>query len=177
MGIEVRSETEFSRIDLARLARFARAVLSVLGQSRRGLSLLIVDDAAIRELNRRWRRIDRATDVLSFPAGDDPSRVLGDVVISAPRAVAQARRYGVTTTEELRRLLVHGILHLMGYDHVKADERREMRALEDKTLRAASRAFRARAGARSREAQSASAAESRRARNTVATSRPRRTSI
>lgn len=135
MSIEVRSETDFSRVELARLVRFGRAVLSLLGRSRWSVSLLVVDDATIRALNRQWRRIDRATDVLSFPAGDDPARVLGDVVISAPRAIAQAKRYGVTTTEELRRLLVHGILHLMGFDHVKAAERREMRALEEKLLR------------------------------------------
>lgn len=136
--------------------KFGRAALSVLGRSRATVSLLIVDDMAIRELNRRWRRIDRATDVLSFPAGDDPSRTLGDVVISAPRAAVQARRYRVTLTEELRRLLVHGILHLMGYDHVKAEERRQMRALEEETLREASRASRARPVAiRSRTARAA----------------------
>lgn len=123
-------------MELMRLARFGRAVLSALGRSRWNMSLLIVDDAAIRRLNRQWRRIDRATDVLSFPAGEDPGRLLGDVVISAPRAAAQAKRYGVTTTEELHRLLVHGILHLMGYDHVTPKGRREMRALEADLLRA-----------------------------------------
>jgi probable rRNA maturation factor len=126
-------------METARLVRFGRAVLSALGRSRWSVSLLIVDDAAIRRLNREWRGIDRATDVLSFPAGEDPSRVLGDIVISGPRAVEQARRYRVTTTQELRRLLVHGILHLMGYDHVKRQERQAMRAKEDELLRVAAR--------------------------------------
>jgi probable rRNA maturation factor len=169
VGIEVRSETEFPREELARLVRFGRAVLAALGRSRSTVSLLIVDDAAIRDLNRRWRRIDRATDVLSFPAGDDPSRVLGDVVISAPRAALQARRYGVTTTEELRRLLVHGILHLMGYDHVKPEERRQMRGLEEKTLRAAARA--------SRASRTTSAASGSRRRAMAAAHKPRRTAV
>jgi len=106
------------------------------------VSVLIVDDRAIRALNRRWRRHDRATDVLSFPAGEGPgpARLLGDVVISAPRAADGAKRFGVSLDRELQRLLVHGILHLMGYDHMTANERGEMRAEEERLLRGAARA-------------------------------------
>ncbi|MFN0149317.1 MAG: rRNA maturation RNase YbeY [bacterium] len=153
MALEIRSETSFHAADRTRLARFGRAVLAALDRSGWDVSVLIVDDRAMRQLNRVWRGHDRTTDVLSFPAQEkidgggtaagDPGgldRLLGDVVISAPRAAAQARRFGVSQTEELNRLLVHGILHLMGYDHVTATERREMRALENRLLTGAHRA-------------------------------------
>jgi len=81
----------------------------------------------MRILNREYRGVDRTTDVLSFPQTSDfsihDSRftihdfVLGDVVISLPRAKRQAMEYGTTLNEELKRLLIHGLLHLMGYDH------------------------------------------------------------
>jgi probable rRNA maturation factor len=111
-------------------------VLARAGRRGWHVSVLVVGDAAIRALNRRWRRHDRATDVLSFPAGDGPgpARLLGDVVISAPRAALQAKRFGVTFDRELQRLLVHGILHLMGFDHMTAGERRTMRAEEERLL-------------------------------------------
>lgn len=77
----------------------------------------MTDDSGIRELNRRYRSIDKPTDVLSFPM-DDPL-LLGDVVVSVEMARAQARDYGVTCDDEVVRLLVHGTLHLLGYDHVR----------------------------------------------------------
>ncbi len=80
------------------------------------LSLLLTDNDTIRELNANYRGKDRPTDVLSFPM-DDPV-LMGDVVISLETTAAQAGSYGVTRDEELSRLLVHGILHLLGYDHV-----------------------------------------------------------
>lgn len=121
---------------LARLARFGRRVLAATGRRGWEVSVLVVDDPAIRALNKAWRRLDRATDVLSFPAGEGPgpARLLGDVAISAPRAAEQAARFGVTLDGELKRLLVHGILHLMGFDHQTRPERREMRAAEERLL-------------------------------------------
>ncbi len=91
-------------------------VLEDSGSTEREVSVLLVDDPGIRELNSRWRNIDSPTDVLSFPM-DDP-RMLGDVVVSVERARAQAQEYGASLDEELARLLVHGTLHLLGYDHV-----------------------------------------------------------
>jgi probable rRNA maturation factor len=79
-------------------------------------------------LNRRWRRKNRPTDVLSFPSGENGSRFLGDVVISVPYASRQARRRGDPPSREMDRLLVHGYLHLLGYDHETDDG--EMDALE-----------------------------------------------
>ena len=79
------------------------------------LSILFTADEAIRELNRTYRSIDKPTDVLSFPTGDDV--LIGDVVVSLETTRRQAMDYDATFTEELARLLVHGALHLMGYDH------------------------------------------------------------
>ncbi len=104
-----------------------------MGFKDRELSILLADDETLRDLNRRYRNIDRPTDVLSFPM-DDPS-LLGDVAISMERVRSQAARYGVTEDEELIRLLVHGILHLAGYDHVRGGRQaRRMREKEKELL-------------------------------------------
>jgi probable rRNA maturation factor len=83
------------------------------------VTLVITGNRGIRGLNRRWRGVDTATDVLSFPAGDDPGpeRHLGDVVISREMAARQARHEGHSLATELRVLALHGLLHLLGYDH------------------------------------------------------------
>ena len=83
------------------------------------LIVVVTTDRRIRTLNRTWRGVDRATDVLSFPAGDDPgpARHLGDVVISRETAARQGRHEGHSLATELRVLALHGLLHLLGYDH------------------------------------------------------------
>ena len=100
-----------------------------MGKAEDELSILITDDEEIQDLNRRFRGIDHTTDVLSFPQGDgvpgtgSPGGcVLGDVVISMDRAEAQSVEFGVSVEEELSRLLIHGALHLMGFDHETGDE-------------------------------------------------------
>ncbi len=103
------------------------------------LSILVVSDRDIRRLNRRWRNKDVATDVLSFPAGDSPAppralAVLGDVVISFDTAVRRVRRSGAALQDELDRYLVHGLLHLLGYDHETRADAREMAAIEEELL-------------------------------------------
>ncbi len=109
------------------------------------LSLTLTSDASIRALNRDYRNQDRATDVLSFSqieerdgAPPDPRAVrniegmpLGDVVISIDTALAQSRAYGVAPEDRLRTLLIHGFLHLLGYDHERStSEARKMFARE-----------------------------------------------
>ena len=79
------------------------------------LSLTLCDDACIKELNAEWRAVDKATDVLSFPMDDE--QLLGDLVISLDTAAAQAAERGHALRDELRILMVHGLLHLLGYDH------------------------------------------------------------
>ncbi len=108
------------------------------------LTVRIVDDATIRELNRRYRDVDEATDVLSFamagesdddfvtPPGGAPQ--LGEIVIAFPTAERQAVAAGHDVGAELEHLLVHGILHLLGYDHETEAEEREMRAREEALL-------------------------------------------
>jgi len=89
------------------------------GRGAATLTIVITTDRRIRRLNRTWRGIDTATDVLSFPAGEDPGpgRHLGYLVISSEPAARQARHEGHSLATELRVLALHGLLHLLGYDH------------------------------------------------------------
>jgi rRNA maturation RNase YbeY len=97
------------------------------------VSVLFCGDTRMRTLNRKYRRKDRSTDVLAFPAGGGGEPLLGDIVISVPYASRQARRRGEPVSREIERLLVHGLLHLSGYDHETDDG--EMDALEAKMRR------------------------------------------
>ena len=105
-----------------------------------GVVVALVGDRKMRDLNRRFRAIDKVTDVLSFPADPAPAvtsagqaQFLGDIVIATGRAARQARVAGLTEQQEWRRLALHGLLHLLGYDH-KRDEGR-MRRLERRLQR------------------------------------------
>ncbi|MEY8381893.1 rRNA maturation RNase YbeY [Christensenellaceae bacterium 44-20] len=116
-------------------------------------NIVIADDAYLWELNRQFRGIDRATDVLSFPAndlqgpigealkeglepelGEEGELFLGDIFISIEHAADQAREYGNTLTQELCFLAVHGMLHLMGYDHMQEQEEQVMRQKQREAL-------------------------------------------
>ncbi|HHO51207.1 MAG TPA: rRNA maturation RNase YbeY [Deltaproteobacteria bacterium] len=105
---------------LAWICDDARALLAVLERADRELSLVLCDDPFIQDLNRRWRGLDQPTDVLSFPQGDDfggRSPLLGDVIISLDRAALQADERGHGLHTELKVLLIHGLLHLLGHEH------------------------------------------------------------
>lgn len=105
--------------------------------ARGDVSVLITDNEGIRELNRDFRNIDSATDVLSFPAGEEfesETAMLGDIAISLPRAEEQAEEYGHSLERELAFLTTHGMLHLLGYDHMNAEDETEMRRLQTKIL-------------------------------------------
>ena len=100
-----------------------------------------MDNEAIRELNREYRDKDSATDVLSFPMYeadepiDDEEEILfGDIVISLERAQEQAAEYGHSLKREVMYLLVHGLLHLAGYDHMGEEDKKQMREKEEKLL-------------------------------------------
>jgi probable rRNA maturation factor len=108
------------------------------------ISLHLVDDATIRALNARYRGLDVHTDVLSFPLQEpdgvrfvlppnQPSN-LGDVVISYPRAHAQAREFGHAVEREIGYLVAHGVLHVLGFDHENEVDRQRMRQLEEEAL-------------------------------------------
>jgi probable rRNA maturation factor len=94
------------------------------------LTIVLSDDTQLRELNRAYLGVDEPTDVLSFPASEtDPetgARYLGDILISVPRADAQARRAGHPLEAEVQLLVAHGVLHLLGYDHAEPDEKSKM---------------------------------------------------
>lgn len=100
------------------LSEFARRLASTVRVSPESFAVVLVSDRRIRELNRRYRNRSAATDVLSFPLDETGEKgFLGDVVISAETAKRQARRLGHGLNVELQLLLLHGVLHLMGYDH------------------------------------------------------------
>jgi probable rRNA maturation factor len=133
-----------ARPDRAALRKVCAAALA--GEGVTGpviLTLTLVDDDEIRAINREHRRIDRPTDVLSFPLIDGTDgfalppgapRELGDVVVSYPRAVAQAEEYGHPVERELAYLVVHGVLHILGHDHEIPAEQAVMRAREEAAL-------------------------------------------
>jgi probable rRNA maturation factor len=122
-----------------RLEQRSRALLAELELRGVALAVTLTTDARIRALNRRWRRKNAATDVLSFPGGAPlpgwpGPLLLGDVVISLDTARRQAKQAGRTLRGELDRYLAHGLLHLLGHDHEKAPAARRMAALEDRLL-------------------------------------------
>ena len=103
------------------------------------VAVVLTGDSALRILNREWRGIDRATDVISFAYDEDEPDahklpVHGDLVVSMDRVIEQAERFRVSEGAELARLIIHGTLHLCGYDHMELRERTEMRAHEDLLL-------------------------------------------
>jgi probable rRNA maturation factor len=144
MRIHVQSQVRRITFDQARLVRSARAILSDIGETSAELGILFVGDQRMRGLNHRYRGKDRSTDVLAFAMREARtshtshlmSDMLGDVVISVPTARRQATEAGRSLDEELAWLLVHGILHLCGYDHERSEkEARRMHRRERMVLR------------------------------------------
>jgi probable rRNA maturation factor len=129
--VEARSEHRRGAAAARRLGARARRYLAALGQDRADVSILVVNDAAIRKLNRAWRGKDRATDVLSFPHADPRDGLLGDVVVSLDTAERVAAAEGRPVGAELDRYLAHGLLHLLGHDHERPAEARRMAQAED----------------------------------------------
>ncbi|MDH4281591.1 MAG: rRNA maturation RNase YbeY [Myxococcales bacterium] len=132
MPVRVRSRGLQRRsVRHADLSWRAQAMLEALGLEDAELSVLLCSDEEIRQLNRRYRRKDKSTDVLAFPMQELPFRapagaLLGDVVISLPTAARQAAEGDRPIIEEVTFLLAHGLLHLVGYDHATKRQEREM---------------------------------------------------
>lgn len=121
---------------------FEQVVRREAGRGWQGaVNLVITDDARMRELNNKFRKKDKATDVLSFNIDepDDRDGIFGEIYISDQTARRQARQYGVTDGEEFLRLVGHGLLHLFGYDHIKKAEAVKMREREEFYLARAGR--------------------------------------
>ena len=136
MNVELRCQHP-SGPELARRVRArARLLLAELGRPQASLSILLTTDGRIRTLNRRWRSVDHATDVLSFPAHHPPGSGpdLGDLAISLDTARRRASRAGRSLGAEVDRYLVHGLLHLVGHDHLRPADARAMARVEDELL-------------------------------------------
>ena len=134
-------------VDVEHVRKLAHSILEVEGvTSTHEVSVVLTDSDTIRELNRDYRGLDEATDVLAFQmlSRKDPDEFfahppdgitrLGEVIISYPKAVEQAKEQGHPTERELSLLVIHGILHLLDYDHESWDEEAEMRAREEHHL-------------------------------------------
>lgn len=148
MGDDLRISTHVDaafagRVDVAALERLARQVVVSEGvPAPAELGLVISDDDTLRDLNRRYRGMNEPTDVLSFglesaePFVSPPDGVqrLGEVIVSFPAAERQAREAGYPLETELAHLVVHGVLHLLGYDHQRPEEAQAMRAREEALL-------------------------------------------
>ena len=126
--IHIESEVPFPPELLERAAREALTHESYSLESE--LSIILTDDARLHELNLNYLGVDAPTDVLSFPASEtDPEtggRYIGDILISVPRAEAQAQAAGHPLEAEVQLLVVHGVLHLIGHDHAEAEEKGRM---------------------------------------------------
>ena len=136
------NEVEVAILDLGRPAwvgayrRFCRAAMREAGVRASRLSVLVTNDERMRDLNRRYRGVDRSTDVLSFAQDEDAGQgdVLGDIVISLGALQRNARRFRVSHDRELKRLTIHGLLHLRGWEHRTSAERIRMSAMERSLL-------------------------------------------
>ncbi len=108
------------------------------------VNVTLVDNKKIQKINREFRDIDRPTDVLSFPLGENGeydinpennALLLGDIVISTEKAISQAKEYGHSFEREIAFLTVHSMLHLLGYDHMEEDEQKEMFEKQEEILK------------------------------------------
>ncbi len=131
--IEIVNRQRKVRLDVEHWRAFAARALAVVPAKGAGVTVAFVSDRAMRELNGRWRGKRVTTDVLSFPAAQDEFEKLeglrlGDVVISVEQAARQAAEHGLRFEEEVAQLILHGLLHLCGYDHETDDG--EMNRLE-----------------------------------------------
>ena len=136
---ELKNGKEFKKA----IKKAAETVLKFENETRKAeLSVTVCNDGYIRELNRDYRGKDKATDVLSFPASDDLDEVnydtgaviLGDIVISIDTAERQAKEYGNTLEREISFLTVHGMLHLLGFDHEISEDEEKIMFSEQKAI-------------------------------------------
>ena len=134
MAIHLKNQQRSKSLNLRRIRKALAAALSLLGREDAEVSVLFVGSGRMTALNQQYRNIPKETDVLSFPLQegcpvssrtsrvtlhDSPPLILGDIVISIPKTIIQAQCYGASFYEELFRLLIHGLLHLLGFDHEK----------------------------------------------------------
>ncbi|OHE55375.1 MAG: rRNA maturation RNase YbeY [Thermodesulfovibrio sp. RBG_19FT_COMBO_41_18] len=144
MKVYIKNQQRLIKVNHQRIRSLLKKTLRLLGLHKAELSILFVNDRRMRILNRQYRGVDKTTDVLSFPQIEYSSQlsalssqqfVLGDIIINLHQAKRQASQYGLTFNEELKKLLIHGLLHLIDYDHEKSRYHKvKMRAKEKELL-------------------------------------------
>jgi probable rRNA maturation factor len=134
LSIELSNEQESLQFDESRLKEAAQSILREAGFTAGSLSIAVVDDPTIHELNRQFLEHDYPTDVLSFLLEQDGKRIEGEVVASADTACRTAAQLGVPPEDELLLYVIHGSLHIVGHDDGDDAQRAEMRVAERKYL-------------------------------------------
>jgi probable rRNA maturation factor len=131
----------YKKIAKRNIRSVVAAAADMLEVKKASITIIVTDDAYMRKINREFRGHDEPTDVISFsnrenpfPAIDDTSEEIGDVYISLERADRQAAEYRVSLNDEIKRLIVHGFLHLVGYDHERSDEDEELMLRKEEEL-------------------------------------------
>ena len=148
MAVEIVDRQRRERVDRRAVRRLVKAIITDHSNGDSDVAVVFVADDTIPELNREYRGLDRPTDVLAFamseakspglgPESTGAETVLGDVVVSVDRAAVQARRFRRPLEHEILKLVAHGVLHLLGYDHGASGERRTMRRMENRYAREA----------------------------------------
>jgi probable rRNA maturation factor len=130
--IHIFNDTKRTPIPRAKMRRVIENVLRGEGALEAAVSVVLVDDKCIHGMNKEFLQHDYPTDIITFPLDDET--IDGEMYISIDTAICQAAEYGVSLTNELMRLAVHGTLHLVGYDDASTEERKQMSALEDKYI-------------------------------------------
>lgn len=137
---EIFNELDKEIDELNVLNDYIKYVVKKLDLGNCEFNIIIVDNEKIHEINKEYRHIDRETDVISFAMEDnmdieyDDFRLLGDIYISYDRVISQANDYGHSRLREICFLATHGILHLLGYDHMEPDDEKEMFGLQNELL-------------------------------------------
>ncbi len=137
---EIVNDTDRELKELERLNDYVKYLVKKLELEKCEFNIIIVDNRKIHEINLEYRNVDRETDVISFALEDNMDvkysdfRLLGDIYISIDKVLSQAEEYGHSNLREICFLTTHGILHLLGYDHMEKDEEREMFKLQDELL-------------------------------------------
>ncbi len=136
MAVDIINRSKGKKVSAQRIKSKAYRILKLLGEEQSELSLALVGNGEIQKLNAHYRKKNEPTDVLSFPQEEDLAtggRLLGDVVISVEQAERQSKGENKPLEAEMEALLIHGILHLLGYDHeVSPAEARRMKRMESR---------------------------------------------
>jgi len=139
MPVEIVQRGAGKKLPGRKIKKIALTILELVGEENAELSLALIGNLEIKKLNARYRKKDYATDVLSFPVEGivlEETRLLGDVVVSVEKAAEQAKARGHSSEQELVTLLIHGVVHLIGYDHERsARDARAMRRVEKRIYR------------------------------------------